>query len=375
MQMKANKDSKSGTWWFVVSAGKDENGKRRQIKRRGFKTEKEALKEMRKILQQVDENTYVKKSNLKYVDFLENEWLPSKEVALRTVTYRTYKSNIINHIKPYFKNHEMERITTVAIERFYVYLLKQTGLSERSIQDIQKIIKSSFTTAVKRKYIAYNPAVDAGAPKVPHKEMNVWSLDDVTKFLKSAQEDKLFIAFLLALTTGMRQSEILALRWKDIDLDEGILRVRQTLSHDGKVLIQATKTKSSSRAITLVSRLILELKKQQRINKKEKISANFDYEDNDLVICTSSGKPLNPRNLLRSFYRLIFKAGVPPIRFHDLRHTVASLMLAQNINPKIVKEILGHSDIRVTLDTYSHVLPVVHKQTASQYGEMLFGSE
>ncbi|OAX49906.1 site-specific integrase [Paenibacillus sp. AD87] len=375
MQMKAHKDEKTGTWYFVVSAGKDEDGKRRQIKRRGFRTEKEALKEMRKILQQVDESTYVKKSNLKYVDFLENEWLPSKEVTLRPVTYRTYKSNILNHINPYFNNQEMERITTVAIEKFYVHLLKQTGLSERSIQDIQKIIKSSFITAVKRKYIAYNPAVDAGAPKVPHKEMNVWNLDEVTKFLKSAQEDKLYIAFLLALTTGMRQSEILALRWKDIDFDEGILRVRQTLSHDGKVLIQATKTKSSSRTITLVSRLIHELKKQQRINKKEKIAANFDYEDNDLVICTSSGKPLNPRNLLRSFYRLIFKADVPAIRFHDLRHTVASLMLARNINPKIVKEILGHSDIRVTLDTYSHVLPIVHKQTASQYGEMLFGSE
>ncbi|MBB6019054.1 integrase [Paenibacillus sp. JGP012] len=375
MQMKAHKDEKTGTWYFVVSAGKDEDGKRRQIRRRGFKTEKEALRELRKILQQVDENTYVKKSNLKYVDFLKNEWLPSKEVTLRSVTYKTYRSNIVNHIQPYFENQEMERITAAAIEKFYVHLLKETGLSERSIQDIQKLIKSSFKTAVKRKYLAYNPAEDAGAPKVHHKEMKVWNLDDVNKFLESAKEDTLYIVFLLALTTGMRQSEILALRWKDIDFDENVLRVRQTLSHNGKTLIQATKTKSSARAITLVPQLIPELKKQQRINIKEKLAANFDYEDHDLVICTSSGKPINPRNLLRNFYRLMFKADVPQIRFHDLRHTVASLMLAQNINPKIVKEILGHSDIRVTLDTYSHVLPVVHKQTASQYGEMLFGSQ
>ncbi|WP_405172964.1 site-specific integrase [Paenibacillus sp. FSL H8-0280] len=154
--------------------------------------------------------------------------------------------------------------------------------------------------------------------------------------------------------------------WKDVDFSKRILQIRQTLSRDGKELIQGTKTKTSSRKINLGARLITELEKQQRIYKKEKLAAGFDYQDHDLVICTNSGKALNPRNLLRSFYRLIRNADVPPIRFHDLRHTVASLMLAQNINPRIVKEILGHSDIRLTLDMYSHLLPVIHQQTASQ---------
>ncbi|SFS44911.1 tyrosine-type recombinase/integrase [Paenibacillus sp. 453mf] len=159
---------------------------------------------------------------------------------------------------------EMGKITTVMIEKFYAFLLKETGLSERSIQDIQKIVKSSFKTAHKRKYIAYNPAADAEAPKVPHKEMAVWNLDEAVRFLKLAEEDDLHIAFLLALTTGMRQSEILGLRWKDIDFDEGILRVRQTLSHDGKELIQDTKTKSSARTITLIARTLDDLKKQHK---------------------------------------------------------------------------------------------------------------
>ncbi|GKU79436.1 site-specific integrase [Paenibacillus sp. L3-i20] len=372
MQMKVNKDVKNGTYWFVVSAGKDENGKRRQIKRRGFQTEKEAMREMRKILTQVDDNNYVKNSNIKYTNFLEGEWLASKAIKLRDVTLKTYKSNIAKHIIPYFSNKEMGKITTQMIEKFYAHLSIETGLAERTIQDIHKIIKSSFKTAIKRKYLSYNPAADAEAPKVPHKEMSVWNLEETTNFLKLAEKNDLHIAFHLALTTGMRQSEILGLRWKDIDFEENALRVRQTLSHDGKQLITDTKTKSSARTISLIGRTLDDLRKHQKIIKKQRLLAGSLYQDNDLVICTKFGKPLNPRNLLRTFYKLMKKADVPKIRFHDLRHTVATLMLARNINPKVVKEILGHSDIRVTLDTYSHVLPSVHKETATQYGEMLF---
>lgn len=292
---------------------------------------------------------------------------------MRPVTLGTYKQNILNHIKPYFLNHEMSKITTQMIERFYAHLSQTKSLSARTIQDIHKIIKSSFNTAVKRKYIPYSPAADAEAPKVPKKEMSVWDLDESVRFLKLCEKHELHLAFLLALTTGMRQSEILALRWKDVDFEQGVLCVRQTLSHDGKQIIQDTKTKSSTRTIALIDRTLQDLKKQKKKYDKKRRSAGAFFQDNDLVICTKVGTPVNPRNLLRTFYDLMKKADVPKIRFHDLRHTVATLMLSRNINPKIVKEILGHSDIRVTLDTYSHVLPSVHKETAQQYGNMLFG--
>lgn len=246
-------------------------------------------------------------------------------------------------------------------------------LSERTIQDIHKIIKSSFNTAVKRKYLPYSPAADAEAPKVPRKEMSVWNVEESVRFLKLSEKHELYLAFLLALTTGMRQSEILALRWKDIAFEAGVLHVRQTLSHDGKLIYQDTKTKSSTRTITLIDRTLQELKEQRKKYEKKRRSPGAFFQDNDLVICTKIGTPINPRNLLRSFYTLMEKADLPKIRFHDLRHTVATLMLSRNINPKVVKEILGHSDIRVTLDTYSHVLPSVHKETAQQYGNMLFG--
>ncbi|MEK3720049.1 site-specific integrase [Paenibacillus sp. FSL H8-0034] len=375
MQTKINKDETNGTYWFVVSAGKDENGKRMQIKRRGFRTEKEAAREMRKLLQQVDDKTYIKNAKIKYHEFLEGEWLDSKALKLRPVTLGTYKQNILNHIKPYFQNQEMSKITTQMIEKFYAHLFQTKGLSERTIQDIHKIVKSSFQTAVKRKHLSYSPAAEAEAPKVPRKEMSVWNLDESVRFLKLCETYELHLAFLLALTTGMRQSEILALRWKDVDLEQGVLYVRQTLSHDGKQIYQDTKTKSSMRNITLIDRTLGDLKEQKKKYEKKRSSAGAFFQDNDLVICTKIGTPVNPRNLLRTFYDLMKKADVPKIRFHDLRHTVATLMLSSNINPKIVKEILGHSDIRVTLDTYSHVLPSVHKEISIQYGNMLFGTK
>ncbi|MGG4033506.1 site-specific integrase [Paenibacillus cisolokensis] len=372
--MSVKKDEKRGTFYFVIDAGKDEHGKRKQIKRRGFRTEKEAKREMRKLQQQLDNNTYIKPSKMLFAEFLK-EWLQSKSVKLRKITLQAYTQRVEHHIIPELGHHEIIKITTAMIEKFYIKLRTEKGLSERSILDVHKVLKSSFEAAVKRKYVSFNPVKDAETPKVSQKEMRVWDLQETSAFLNAARDNRLYIAFLLALTTGMRQSEILGLTWKDIDLENGTLTVRQTLSHDGKELSAQTKTKTSTRNISLNNKTVAELKKHKRIVTKEKLACGPLYKDLNLVVCTSNGTPVIPRNLLRSFYAIIKKAEVPKIRFHDLRHTVATLMLKEGINPKIVKEILGHSDIRVTLDTYSHVLPSIHKETAQKYGDMLFGKE
>ncbi|EAO9488579.1 tyrosine-type recombinase/integrase [Brevibacillus invocatus] len=282
-------------------------------------------------------------------------------------------TSYIGQIERGENNPTIRILTTQMIEKFYSYLAQNCGLSESSILYIHKILKCSFKTGVKRKYISHNPVADAESPNLSRKEMQAWNLDQAVSFLKMAEESDLSIAFLLAVTTGMRQGEILGLRWKDIDFEEGVLYVRQTLSHDGKHLNQETKTKASARTISLTDKTVTELSKLKKRRAKEKLAAGKDYLDLNFVVCTKSGTPVHPRNLLRVFYNLLKKAKVPAIRFHDIRHTVATLMLQKSINPKIVKEIIGHSDIRVTFDTYSHVLPSVHKETAKQFGDMLFG--
>ncbi|WP_281885823.1 site-specific integrase [Paenibacillus sp. YYML68] len=371
--MSVKKDDKRGTWYFVVDAGKDDKGKRQQIKRRGFRTESEAKREMRKVQSQVDEKTFVKPTKLTYSEFL-TEWLQSKSLKLRRVTLEMYTGHVQRHIVPHLGFHEIAKITSAQVEKFYVTLSEEKGLGSRTVLDIHKILKSSFEAAMKRKYVTSNPVRDAETPKVISQEMSVWSIEEVSKFLESARDDRYYLAFHLALATGMRQSEILGLRWKDIDFDNEVLNVRQTLSHDGKELLTQTKTKSSSRTISIDTRTVNALLKQERLISREKKAASVAYQDNDLVICTAKGTPVSPRNLLRTFYNIIKKAKVPKIRFHDLRHTVATLMLMDGVNPRVVQEILGHSDVKITLGTYHHVLPTVHKDTAKRHGDKIFGN-
>lgn len=374
LKMKVKKDEARGTWYFVVSAGKDEKGKRKQIFKRGFTSEALAKRELRKVMQQLDDNTYVKPTKKTYSEFL-TEWLQSKSLKLRSITLKTYTGHVVNHIAAKLGHFELNKITTTQIEKFYISLSLESKLSNHTISDIHKIVKNSFHSAVKRKYVTYSPVIEAETPKFKKKEMMVWTLKESALFLSHVKEHRLYPAFLLGLTTGMRQSEILGLRWKDVDFVNEHLNVRQTLSHDGKVLTVQTKTESSKRTISLYQEVLTTLEEHRRLIDNEKAAINSHYQENDLVICTGTGTPLGPRNLLRTFYSYIEKANVPKIRFHDLRHTFATLLLTQGTNPKVVMEILGHAEIKTTLDIYSHVFQSVHKDTAQKYGDMLFNPQ
>lgn len=192
-------------------------------------------------------------------------------------------------------------------------------------------------------------------------------------FIKHSDiNSRYFIAPLLGLTTGMRIGEILGLRWKDVDLENGCLRITQTLSSDGKELMPYTKTTSGMRTIDLPPETISYLiHHKKRIKKERKLPL---YQDLDLVVCSEVGTPTNKSNIRRFFNAQIERVGLPKIRFHDTRHTHATLLLLQGVNPKIVSERLGHADVRISLDTYSHLLPSMQKETAVMFGRMLFES-
>ena len=172
----------------------------------------------------------------------------------------------------------------------------------------------------------------------------------------------------------MRRSKILGLRWSDINFDQMCLSVIQTLQEvKSGYEIQSTKNKHSKLLIDLDKHTIEELKKHQKHQKQEKIK-EFQNKDLNLIAATSNGNFLSPRNLARTWYRLLKKSELPKIRFHNLRHTHATLMLEQGWHPKIVSERLGHSSITLTIDTYSHVIPSLQREAAKDFGEMLFGS-
>lgn len=358
------------SWYYAIDLGKDANGKRKIKKKRGFKTEREAKKALLEIENQVNKGLYIEPSSILYKDFLQ-DWLKDKKISVKKTTFDTYESLVNTLITPNLGQLKLSDITARHIQSFIRDLIIEHSLSDESSQKVYTIIKDSLNSAIKFDLLAKNVCDKVDRPKIQKKEMKVWNLDEVQRFLNTAKNDHAFIVFHLALTTGMRQSEILGLRWKNVDLKNGVIYVREQLeryTHN----FTSVKTKASNRNIAIPQETVSELMKQKKMISEEKFMANNEYTNLDLVCPTSVGTPYLPSNLTKIFKRLTNTANLKSIRFHDLRHTHASLLLQQNTNPKIVAERLGHSSSRITLDVYSHLLPNMQKDTAKLFGDMLF---
>ncbi|MBQ6459002.1 MAG: site-specific integrase [Exiguobacterium sp.] len=359
------------TWYYILEIGRV-NGKRRQKKKRGFKTKKEAQKALieaeHAILQK---GMYHEPAKTLYGEYLKS-WLDDKKIIVKDSTYKIYHWLIHKHIIPYLGHIEISKIRPNDIQKLYNELITNDLLARENVQKIHSLINDSLNKAVKCDLINRNVASLVDRPKAYKSELSVWSIQEVKLFLNNAKTSRYHIAFVLALSTGMRQGEILALRWKDIDFSKQTLSIRQTLSHTGNKINTGAKTKSSLRNITLPEETINLLIKHKKAIQSEKRLADILYNDNDLVVCTNVGTPCSPRNLLRTFYSITKQSSVPRIRFHDLRHTHATLLLEQGTHPKVVSERLGHSNVRITLDTYSHVLPTMQVETANKLNSLLF---
>ncbi len=205
--------------------------------------------------------------------------------------------------------------------------------------------------------------------------MRVWDEEQVRLFLAEARRSSAYYAlYLTALTTGMRQGELMGLRWKDMDLALGVASIQQTLYRLGKdVVAKEPKSVGSRRAVALLPTLVETLRAVQAAQAAARREFGQAYEDHGLVFCQPNGKPLHAHNVTqRDLPRVAKRAGVPRIRFHDLRHCHATLLLQQGVHPKVVQERLGHSTISMTLDTYSHVVPGMQERAAVDLEKRLF---
>ncbi|MDA1654272.1 site-specific integrase [Bacillus thuringiensis serovar kyushuensis] len=370
MKGSVKKDKKTGKYFYIVDIGIDPlTGKRKQKKKRGFTTKKEAENSLTKMLSEVHTGAYVEPSKLLYGEYLEC-WFNTKKHSVGIQTAKVLKGYLNSRIIPSLGNFKLAKLTSLHMQN-YVNSLRDDGLKRGTIEKIIKIIRNSLEHAIDLELISKNVAAKTKLPKSDKEELTVWNEQEVQLFLKVAQDSRYSIVFHMALVTGMRQGELLGLRWKDVDLEKGHLTISQTLSHDGKTFLVGGKTKSSLRKILLPTSTIAKLKKHRAVVLKEKLSQGEEYQDNDLVICTPSGTPINPANVRRSLNALIKKAAVPKIRFHDLRHTHATLLLAKGVNVKVISERLGHSNIKITLDTYSHVLPTMQEDAVNKIEEIL----
>ncbi|WP_230321277.1 tyrosine-type recombinase/integrase [Planococcus salinarum] len=369
MQYSGSVRKEGRKWYYTIELGKDNSGKRKQKKKRGFKTKKEAQIALSHALSQMNSGIYVEPSNQLSEVYLR-QWLEFKKSVIASSTYNTYKINLEKHIIPAIGTFPISKITPSQIQKFYQLLINEKQMNHNTIRKIHSILVNSFDRAVKYELIAKNPAKLVEAPREMKNEVTVWDLDEVWKFLNVAKDSPYYMVYLIALNTGMRQGEILGLSWNEVDFESKQIKVTQTLRNDGKVINPTTKTAAGRRSIAVPEELTIALKRFKTLENTEE---NEYINKENLVLPSEAGSPINPSNLRRNFMSLINRAGVKKIRFHDLRHTHATLLLMQGVHPKIVSERLGHADTRMTLDRYSHLLPSMQKETAQKFGELLYG--
>ncbi|KZE04180.1 Integrase [Bacillus mycoides] len=372
MSGTVSKNKNTDKWDFVFAIKDPLTGKRKQIRRRGFATKREANKEMTLLKAEYLNDDFLKLSHMSYTVFME-QWFKERQNQLQKATFRANYTHYLNIIKPRLGHLKMKEITTMHLQHYINTLIEEGHYSRGTINLTFSFIRTSLKRAKTLKLIKDNPAVDVVLPRVSKSEMEVWAIDQVDYFLKESKKMKnvtrFYISFSIALLTGMRQGEILGLRWKDVDLVNNLIYIRQTLSERGELKYGA-KNKTSIRTVHIPQILVKELESHKYFIEYEKEKVGDKYTDLDLVLPSKYGKPLDSRSIRRSFYNVTEKLGLPRIRFHDLRHTHATLLIQQNVNVKLISERLGHADIGTTLNTYSHVLPDMQRSVAEKLDEV-----
>lgn len=341
--------------------------------RRAFyaKTRAEALERRDAARRQLDEGLPLGDDRLTVATFFP-QWLEAAAPEYRESTVLRYEAIVARHIVPALGRRRLGSLTPMDLERLYAGKLR-AGLAPRTVGNIHRVIRRALGYAAQRGMVRRNVAAVVSPPSPGHTEMRVLTAGQAQRLLEAARGDRLEALYVLALYTGMRQGELLGLRWNDIALDAGAIQVTRSLqiSRDGYRLGDP-KTESSRRHLPLVPAAVDALRAHRVRQHTERLGRGAAWEDHGLVFANALGRPVTPSSLRgRSFRPLLDAAGLPPVRFHDLRHTAATLLLLQGVHAKVVSEMLGHATITITLDTYSHVLPSMKQEAADALARLL----
>jgi integrase len=361
-----------------IYLGRNPQTGKREYHNATIKGEKEAKRYLRQKLHEIDMGTFVKPSKMTVSEYLD-QWLQTAaKPRLRERTFADYEDLVRRYIKPAFGKKKLSNVRALDVQTLYGNMQTELWLSARTVRYTHAVLSSAFKQAVKWGMLAQNPASLVDLPKQERQEMQALSPDDAAKFLEAAADDRYGVLFLFALITGMRPGEYLGLQWKDLDLQKGVVTIQRTLvwrRRGGGWYFSEPKTSRSRRSIPIPFSLVQALIQHKRRQGEERLKAGPNYQKLDLVFATPEGGPLMVQNLFRRHFKPILKkAGLPEsIRLYDLGHSCATLLLAENENPKVVSERLGHSTVMLTLDTYSHVLPSMQRAASDKLENILFG--
>lgn len=363
---------KDGRWEGRYVVGRDPDTGKMIMKNVLGKTQAEVKEKLRKAIDDSKQLDFTKEGKYTVGQWMD-EWFEAyAKVKVRPSSHQTYKGYIENHIKPNIGDIPIEKLTSLQLQKFYRRLLTEgrvpriesenqpKGLSAKTVRNINQVISSAMDMAVKHKLILSNPTDGCELPKVEHKEMHTIHAEQLGAFLREAKESGVYELYYLDLATGLRRGELLGLKWEDVDLTHGVIHVRrQVYRIDGEVKEVPLKTKNAYRNISISKDAVEMLKEME----KHRIS--------EYVFPSPTGGPISPDSVLNMLHRVLKRAGLPAVRFHDLRHTFATLALQNGVDIKTVSGMLGHFSAGFTLDTYAHVTTAAQKEAANTMGSVL----
>lgn len=386
-------------YYVIVEGPRDPDGSRNRRSHGGYDRKRDARDALARILSRAQRGDYVEPSRRTVATFVD-EWLERhcpaphpdedpEKFRLRPATRASYRATLERHVIPRIGGVPLQKLTDAHLYGMYRDLGEngrvhgRGGLSASSVAYVHTVLRLALEDAVEANYITKNPAKSKRAkPPTREKrkrggELNVWTPAQQRTFIDHVADHRLGALYALELNSGMRRGELLGLRWQDVDLDGSRLRIVQTLTtrgHYSNVGLGAPKTDAGSRTFSIDPETVAWLRRHRTRQAEDRLALGTAWDnEHDLVFVAEDGTWIHPSSLSRSFKRLTKRAGLPVIRFHDLRHTYATTALAAGVPVKVVSERLGHSDISITLRTYGHVMPSMDEAAAATVASHVYG--
>ena len=368
---------KDGRWEGRYTAGHDPETGKAIYKNVLAKTQAEAKEKLKRAIEEASGLDLVRAGQYTVGQWLDIWFEDYAKVKVRPSSHQTYRGYIDNHIKPNIGDLPLNKLTTLDLQKLYKKLLstgrvkrleakhQPKGLSAKTVRNLHQVISSALDFAIAQKLIPGNPAEGCALPKLEHQEMKTLPAEQLQAFLREARESGVFPLYYIELTTGLRRGELLGLKWEDLDWKNCELRVRRQVARiNGEVVEAPLKTKNAYRTLPLSEDAIGVLTQQ-----RQAVGSQCPW-----VFPSPSGGPMSPDSVLHMLHRVLKRAGLPKLRFHDLRHTVATLALQNGVDVKTVSGMLGHFSAGFTLDTYAHVTTQAQREAANTMGNLLSGA-
>ncbi len=363
---------KDGRWEGRYTAGFDPATGKQVFKNVLGKTQNEVKEKLKKALEESQKLDFTRTGKYTVSRWME-EWFENVcKIKVRPSSHQTYRGYIDHHIAPYIGKTPIEKLSTMDLQKLCRKLMDKgrverieskkqpKGLGPKTVRNVMQVISSAMDFAVAQKIITDNPCKALELPKVEKQEMQTIPAEQLQAFLMEAKASGVYEMYYIELSTGLRRGELLGLKWQDIDWSNAVITVRRQVARvNGEITEAPLKTKNSYRRVSISPQAIEVLKTQ-----KAKTSSEY-------VFPSPTGGPISPDSVNNMLKRVLARAGIPKVRFHDLRHTFATIALQNGVDIKTVSSILGHFSAGFTLDTYAHVTTAAQKEAAATIGNVL----